>query len=214
MVFVGCLLLFINTVILSDYHLKLQIAATEAAKIIDGQKYWLGAVRSDYNRVDAEKNAREVADLILEKLGLPDTSSFSVDYPSKATNTALGNIQLTRVTLAVNRLKTVGGLFAPFIELKGSGISSDGAMPPFAIGTLTFGDWSDLRTVPPCYRTFTFPIYAASSLNGQVTTYHFNVASLSDKAWLASYSGMSFNNYNPTAGKWGHASQRDLNNWR
>lgn len=161
MVFVGCLMLFINTVVLSDYYRKLQMAATEAAKTIDAQKYWLGAPRAGYDQATAEANARNLADFILESAGMPKTSSFKVDYPSKASNVeGQASMVLTRVTLSVNELKTVGGLFAPFIALSGVGISSNQAGGVYAYCTMALQTQGSTNTGGA--RQIYFPVYGVT----------------------------------------------------
>ncbi|MBV8174277.1 MAG: hypothetical protein JO151_06890 [Verrucomicrobia bacterium] len=136
-VFVGCLMLFLNTVVLSDYYRKLQMAATEAAKSIDSQRYWLGSPRPDYDQGKAEQNAHDLADFILTSSGLPKSSNFSVDYPQKPSNIpGQSALQLTRVTVTVNQLRTVGHLFTPFVALSGTGISSNTGLGIFAYANL------------------------------------------------------------------------------
>lgn len=210
MVFIGCLMLFINTVVLSDYYRKLQMAATEAAKSIDAEKYWIGMHRPDYNQSTAEANARNLADFILVSSGLPKTSSFKVDYPQQASNIAgQGTMQLTRVTLSVNQLRTVGGLFAPFIALSGAGISTNASSHCYAYADLAIRNQN--RTA---IRQFYFPVYGVNSCNtaGQVLTpFPGCGVSPGDKVWNPSLSVDVLEQWQPTinqppsfatAGRW------------
>jgi hypothetical protein len=75
--FVACLNLFLNVCTVVSQQQKIQVAATQAAHYIMGQRYWLGAVRTDYNAEQTTANARSVADSVLKALNLPASTSFT-----------------------------------------------------------------------------------------------------------------------------------------
>jgi hypothetical protein len=108
MVFSGCLLVFLNTVVLGSAQHKLEVAATAAAQCINNQKYWLSMPRQDYDSEKAKKRAQELADSILATLGMPATTSISVEQ----TGPQLSDAEFTTVRLAVDKIPLVGG-FAP-----------------------------------------------------------------------------------------------------
>jgi hypothetical protein len=108
-IFVGCLLLFVNVSIVISQQQKVQVAATQAAQYIIGQRYWLGAVRTDYDAAKTAATARTVADSVLQALNLPASSSFSATDVS-STN----GVTVTTVTVAVSGLHLLNGGTLPF----------------------------------------------------------------------------------------------------
>jgi hypothetical protein len=145
-IFVGCLMLFINTIILGSYKWKLEAAATEAAKLVDQQKYWLGMQRPDYDYKKATSGARDLADAMLNELGLSSTSSFTVTE-SQVKIPSLGTTAtVTHVKLSVNKIPTVGNCFAPFIELSAEGAACEGAVPAYGTVQLAIIDQALLGT--------------------------------------------------------------------
>ncbi len=134
-IFVACLLLFLNTYVLSECKLKMQTAATEAAKVYDAQHYFLGQVRKDFNPTTAEQKASEVADAAMKTLGLPPMSGFNIETVSVSSTSSL-----TAVTITIDKIPTIGNMFAPFVALQAKGVCWDGAAPPYGVMQLGFND--------------------------------------------------------------------------
>lgn len=108
MVFSGCLLVFLNTVVLGSAQHKLEVAATAAAQLVNNQKYWLSMPRQDYDGEKAKKDAQALADSILATLGMPPSSSISIEQGGQT----LSDAEFTTVRLAVDKIPLCGG-FAP-----------------------------------------------------------------------------------------------------
>jgi len=109
-IFVGCLLLFVNVSLVMSQQQKVQVAATQAAQYIMGQRYWLGAVRTDYDAAKTAATARTVADGVLQALNLPVSSSFAATDMPSTTN----GVTVTTVTVAVSGLHLLNGATLPF----------------------------------------------------------------------------------------------------
>jgi hypothetical protein len=118
MVVTGCLMTLLNLSVVMSEQQKIQVAATQAAQYIMGRRYWLGAMRTDYNEEQTANAARAVADGVLEALGLPASSSFSAtDMPVQ------NGITVTTVTLGVSGLPLLNGARLP-IALSASSAST------------------------------------------------------------------------------------------
>jgi len=108
MVVIGCLMLLANLSIVMAEQQKIQVAATQAAQYIMGKRYWLGALRTDYDPASTNTTARAVADSVLKGLRLPTSSSFTtVDEPSE------GGITVTTVTVGVSGIPLLNGMKLP-----------------------------------------------------------------------------------------------------
>lgn len=152
---VGLLLLILNTVILGDASYKLTVVASGAARNIDAAKFWLGMKRDDYDPAKAQSNARALADSMLDAVGLPRTTDFKVTETQSNIGGTKTTISVVRLT--VGGLKTAGGFFPPFVQLSGSGVSCDNAVPPYGVGLLFLVEPTDDRNNQAIF----FPIYAA-----------------------------------------------------
>ncbi|HEY9759567.1 MAG TPA: hypothetical protein V6C97_30695 [Oculatellaceae cyanobacterium] len=108
-IFVSALMMFINLGVVVSEQQKVQVAATQAAHYIMGQRYWLGAQRTDYNANTTSSNARQIADGVLHALNLPASSSFTtVDTPSS------NGVTVSTVTIGVAGLPLLNGATLPF----------------------------------------------------------------------------------------------------
>jgi hypothetical protein len=106
--FIACIIMVVNLSIVVTEQQKIQVAATQAAQYIIGQRYWLGAVRTDYDATKTAANARAVANGVLEALGLPDSCAFTTtDIPSQ------NGIIVSTVTVAVAGLPLLNGARLP-----------------------------------------------------------------------------------------------------
>jgi hypothetical protein len=154
-VFVGCLLLYINTVVIGSYKMRLQIAAAEAARFVDKSEFWLGMRRPDYNSAATVAGSRKIADAVLRRFNLPPTDTFSVEQENIAIPGVSDAVTITHVKLSVNKLRTIGGLFAPFVSLDADGASAEGAIPAYGKLQMTFRDPQDgslfKNCEVPCY---------------------------------------------------------------
>jgi hypothetical protein len=117
-IFIGCLSLLLNLSVVMSEQQKIQVAATQAAQYIMGRRYWLGAMRTDYDAAEAATTARSIADSVLQSLHLPPSSSFSAnDEPAE------NGITVTTVTIGVTGLPLMNGASLP-IQLCASSAST------------------------------------------------------------------------------------------
>ncbi len=108
MIFTSCLMMFLNLAVIVLAQQKSQVAATQAAQYIMGQRFWLGAIRTDYDATTTSAKARAVADSVLRAVGLPASSSFSAtDVP------AVNGTTVTVVTLGVSGIPLLNGMQLP-----------------------------------------------------------------------------------------------------
>jgi hypothetical protein len=106
--FITLVLGLVNLSIVVSEQQKIQVAATQAAQYIIGQRYWLGAVRTDYDQSKSQANARAVADGVLKSLGLPASCSFTTtDLPLQ------NGIIVSTVTVSVAGLPLLNGAAMP-----------------------------------------------------------------------------------------------------
>jgi len=107
-IFVGTLMLLLNVSVVLSEQQKIQVAATQAAQYIMGRRYWLGAMRTDYDAAEAATTAQSIADSVLRSLHLPPSSSFSAnDEPAE------NGITVTTVTVGVTGLPLMNGATLP-----------------------------------------------------------------------------------------------------
>jgi hypothetical protein len=119
---VALVFLILDVVFMGTYLYKIQIAAEEAAKTIEGQKYWLGMPRPDFNQDQANNSAQLVADAVLNKLGLPASSGINVEE-STVTGSNGVPVTLSKVTVTVNQLAVPGG-YIPTFAMSAAGVST------------------------------------------------------------------------------------------
>lgn len=141
LIFAGVLLLLflVNATVMATYTLKVNAVATETARSIGAHEYWLGMKRPDYDPAETTRNARQLADAMLDNFGLPHTTSFAVreDQVNIGSNTEM----VTRVDMTISGVRiSGGGIFPPFITLHATGIGYDNAVPPYATMALSFTD--------------------------------------------------------------------------
>lgn len=161
-VFVGCLMLYINVVVISDYQRKLEVAAQQAAQVMNSDQYFLGMQRKDFDQAKATQHARDVANQVLNTLGLPPASQFSVKTSGQNLNV---------VTVGVDKLRTVGGLFAPFIPLSATGVVYNSESRGYGyvqLGVSTQKGIGEIFVYVPCYGVYPDPSgkFAAGGMNG------------------------------------------------
>jgi hypothetical protein len=129
---VGLILLLVNVGTLFLYQDKLNRVAQEAAKQIDGAKYWLGAERDDFdkNQADYEQYAENIANNAAQQLGL---GTVTWDKPQYSTQT-IGSreVTLVRTRCTITSIPLMGGFTLPLAGLSGVGVACDNAWPPYA----------------------------------------------------------------------------------
>lgn len=122
------LLVLINTYQLSNYNYRLQAIATEAARKVSADKWWLGMERPEYNYTQSCREAEEIAKEELVKNGLV---SQSADISPFTWSTSFAQLRGKRVTIVkvafnLNKAKIIsGGFFPSAVKLQASGIASD-----------------------------------------------------------------------------------------
>ena len=158
MIFIGCLLLFLNTYLTSSYQSKLQLAATLAAQSVEAQKYWLGALRPDYNPQAAADNAQAVANNVLKILGMPPVDKFQVS--SVPTN---NSTSITSVELSLNQIPLLAGWTLP-VPLSATSAWSTSETNVFLGVQLQFYDPTTSSNSQA--KTVTVPAYAFQGTGG------------------------------------------------
>ena len=117
-------LLILNTYFISENNVKLQFAASHAARRISNAKWWLGMERPDYNARLAEKDAKQALDNELHALGLSSASNFTASYSNVMLRRK--KITIVRIDFDVDGLQLCRGLcFDGASTLHGNGIASD-----------------------------------------------------------------------------------------
>ncbi len=117
-------LLVLNTYFISESNVKLQFAASHAAKRISDAKWWLGMERPDYHQESAESDAKLALDNELHALGLPSASNFTASYSSVMLRQK--SVTIVRIDFDVDGLQLCSGLcFSGAAKLHGNGIASD-----------------------------------------------------------------------------------------
>ncbi len=81
-VFVLMVALGINAFFLTQWSAKVNLVASEAAKVVAINKYWLGMARPDYQPTVTQGKARQVAERLCQQLGLPAPTVTFPDVPS------------------------------------------------------------------------------------------------------------------------------------
>lgn len=161
MIAVPLLVLTLNVGMFFAWQSKLNFIATECARYIDANKYWLGMPRDDFKSTEAEKRARRLADVMCDALGVPKTTVF--DVAETEVDFDGTKITVTRVELQAGLSVAFSGFIPKPLQVKGVGVSSDGAqaVPPYCTMVLEFGNSNDFTKS----RAAVIPAYAAMKLN-------------------------------------------------
>lgn len=163
MIFVGLLLLLLNTAALMNDSCKLQGIASEAAGLIAAKRWFLGMERKEWNRAQARKEAEQSVTESLAAMGLPAPSNFHVDEFTSST-VRKTPIMVTRVSFDVAGVKIASGGFLPeavFLHVAGTASDSEHAANKHAMALILAVDPNN----PRIRRGIRVPIYNAT--NGQ-----------------------------------------------
>ncbi|MBY0356610.1 MAG: hypothetical protein K2W82_01305 [Candidatus Obscuribacterales bacterium] len=103
-----------------NYKQKLAFVAHEVSAYVQSRGDWLGCTRPDYNPQKVQEEARQVADELMESLGMGAASDVTF------TETTVGSNRYCRVTVTADRLQIPGaGILPNFIGLSETGASVD-----------------------------------------------------------------------------------------
>jgi hypothetical protein len=160
---IGLLLLLVNTYMAFSTQEKIKQVAQAAAQYTTGKKYWLGVTRIDYNQSAVHDQVRILVDALLSEVGLPAAASVEINEREIAPPGIEGVTTVSNVTIRVNGIKTIGGLFVPVFGLTATGTSLEQNLPPYAVGQIIHVD----PTHPERSRLVMFPAYGAGRENGQ-----------------------------------------------
>lgn len=173
---VGLLLMIFNTTVLGNYQLKLQMVATETAKQINQQRYWLGMERphgteaGQWDKDTCNRNAAIAAGYMAQAVGLiaPDVdpeTKVDIGEPQEVEMT-IGNdtVTLTQVTVKIKDLPlfTGGTNYIPSsISLQAVGMACDASASPGGVAILHFMDPAH----PNMSKAIRIPAYCATYQN-------------------------------------------------
>lgn len=139
-------LLLLNTAVLGKYSYRMQAIASETARHMNAERWWLGMQRTNYNPDQAKIDAAKLINKELEMMGLPHASKIHIKYiPQQVEIPGSATIPITliKIDIEVGALSAVsGGVFPNLITLKASGMSSDAqyAVPRNGMALLHFVD--------------------------------------------------------------------------
>lgn len=122
----------VNIYNVMNYKTRLELVATEAAKVYEGNTYFLGMKRADASK--APSIAGDIADALCSELGLPELSSPPT-FEEKSTPD--GSASYTVCTIqATMGLPYTQKIFPSFVNLTAKGVSTAGGMavhPPAVV---------------------------------------------------------------------------------
>lgn len=119
---IGLTLLVLNVGFAVMNQQKVNIVATETAKVVSAQRYYLGAEVPSFKarKDEIERKAQLVCDSMLTQMGLP-TGNATFSY----SNVNGTNSSIVGCTVTVNRIKLFGaGIFPSMITLSGQGVAA------------------------------------------------------------------------------------------
>lgn len=165
-IFVACLLLYLNTVVLSDYVRKLETAAFAAAKAYDTERLFCGVVRPDFNPSTAQQRAQTVAIAVLNTLGI---KTSEIVTPVVCGPVQSNGVTLTRATVEINTLHIIGQ--APLKwHLKASSVDYAEGGGPYCVAAIRVHTPGGN---PALCRQIAFPAYYAISGIGGFSQFNY-----------------------------------------
>jgi hypothetical protein len=159
LVFVFLTAFGLNVFWMLQYQAKANIVASESAKVVAADKYWLGMLRPDYNADGAKQRARDVAKALCTKLGLPEPSEFQVDETSDTYADYLS------VNLTLSGLKLPFGLSGVFPGVFKTQANGASVQPKQAIYACMNMDCLTAET--GTYDIVSIPVYGFTKGHGQ-----------------------------------------------
>jgi hypothetical protein len=155
------------------YQDRVNRIAEAGATSINREMYWLGMNNPNYpaNVGSVRKRTTNLIKEMLEAAGLAsDDRNVHIEFDE--TNVSVGTQQdqstatVTRVTLQVRGLRTLGGFcFPSLVTLKGTGTSAQTAGQVYACAVLNFYD-PNYAGPAPVNRSIRLPIYEATTVRG------------------------------------------------
>jgi hypothetical protein len=118
-VFVLLVMFGLNAFFAIKYSADVKIIATEAAKVVLTNKYWLGMRRPDYNPDEAVAKASEIANTLATKLGIPAVQIVEFNQEE----TPAGDIISVKVQADGLRLPYAAKIFPRFLSMAATGVS-------------------------------------------------------------------------------------------
>lgn len=167
----GMIIFMLNLARLSSYNYRLQVIASEAAKQVIANAYWMEMTRSGFtlrggatnpssSSVDIGENCAYLVNKELKMLGLPEASNFRIESRNEK---VLGNdIMVVNVDFEVSGLTLESaGLFKPIISLHAHGVATSAQyrVSPHGICLIHCVDDS---VKPPIERAIRVPVYNAT----------------------------------------------------
>lgn len=122
---VGLFCLLLNVFFVCNYSIKAQLVASEAAKMLDSRKYWLGLPRVDYDPGKAKLAAVEAANYMCRSLGLPQVQGDDVviDQENSRISLTIRNCEIPFTNIA----------FPSLIPVTAVGVCPQSIMTPYGI---------------------------------------------------------------------------------
>jgi hypothetical protein len=149
MFFVGLIMFAVNIYATMAYQTKLDTVAREAVFAIKEERYWLGVKRLDYKEEVAKRKARNIADELCKRLGLPGITSFDFE------NDPTPNGDILQVTIGVSKCELpfgqAKGMFPKFLELRSLGVATAPKTAVYAMAALSCADANNPRN---CVQTY------------------------------------------------------------
>jgi hypothetical protein len=144
----------INAFFVTQWSAKVNVVASEAAKVVAANRYWLGMERPDYDANSAHASATQVAQRLCQRLGLPNPNVTFPDIPSDDSG------DYNQVVVTVSSLPLpfkIDQVFPNFIGVQGTGISFQPKQRIYAAinihaSTLTPNQWDGVSI--PVYGFF------------------------------------------------------------
>lgn len=133
------LIMLINVGMFMSWKSKYDFVATETARYIDANRYWMGMKRHDFNQANVEKNALALAQKLCQQLGLPPIGDGGLKLvPEEVTEILDSKVTVTRVELDPKVALSFSGLIPKPLRVMGVGVSSDAsqAVPAYCTAVI------------------------------------------------------------------------------
>ncbi|MBX9685234.1 MAG: hypothetical protein K2X27_00955 [Candidatus Obscuribacterales bacterium] len=132
-VLVPLIMMLVNIYNVMIFKSKLEMVAAEAAKVYEGNEWFLGMRRQDFNSGKTTEVAQNIADSLCLELGLPELNG-PASFEEKTT--ADGSSYIVCTLDANMGLPYVNKLFPSFLKLEAKGVSAGEGMavhPPAVV---------------------------------------------------------------------------------
>ena len=139
----------------------LEVVASEAAKVYEGNEYFLGMQRQDFSTTSASTSASNVATALATELGLPTLSS--VTFSEQSTSDGSGYITC-EITTSLP-LPFVGAVFPNLVSMDVKGVSAAGGMAVHPPAVVNFSARDSSNVLVGCQ----LPAYGLYTDHGQLS---------------------------------------------